>query len=105
VSRVKFEVGDAREILAKTPGPFDIIFNDIDKEGYPDVLPLVREKLRVGGMFICDNMLWSGRVVAPAEDPDTKGIQEITRLLTQARDFVTTIVPLRDGVSVSLRVA
>src|SRR5713101_169372 len=49
VSRVRFEVGDARTILKRAHGPFDVIFNDIDKEGYPDVLPLVREKLRVGG--------------------------------------------------------
>lgn len=104
-SRVRFEVGDAREILARTEGPFDVIFNDIDKEGYPDVLPLVRAKLRVGGLFICDNMLWFGRVLAPAEDPDTRGIQELTRLLAGAGDFATTLVPLRDGVSVSVRIA
>jgi len=103
--RVRFEVGDAREILGRETGPFDVIFNDIDKEGYPDVLPLVREKLRAGGLFICDNMLWSGRVLAPAEDPDTKGIVELTRRLREAPDFVTTLVPIRDGVTVSLRVS
>src|SRR5262245_30491052 len=105
VSRVRFEVGDARETLRKTPGPFDIIFNDIDKDGYPDVFPMVREKLRVGGLFICDNMLWFGRVLAPAEDPDTQGIQELTRNLREATDFVTTLAPIRDGVTISLRVA
>jgi predicted O-methyltransferase YrrM len=104
-SRVHFEVGDARDILNRTEGPFDVIFNDIDKEGYPEVLPLVRQKLRVGGLFICDNMLWFGRVLAPAEEPDTRGIQELTRLLREATDFTTTTIPLRDGVSVSLRVA
>ncbi len=104
-SRVEFHVGDARDVLAATPGPFDVIFNDIDKEGYPDVLPLVREKLRVGGLFICDNMLWSGRVLAPAEDPDTRGIQALTRPLGEAPDFTTTLIPIRDGVTVSLRIA
>ena len=103
-ARVRFHVGDAREILARTQGPFDIIFNDIDKEGYPEVFPLVREKLRVGGLFITDNMLWFGRVLQPGEDADTKGIQELTRLLTEADDFVTTLVPIRDGVTVSLKI-
>jgi len=105
VSRVHFEVGDAREILARTDGPFDVIFNDIDKEDYPDVLPLVREKLRVGGLLICDNMIWYGRVLLPAEDDDTRGIQTMTRLLTEAKDFSTTLIPIRDGVTVSLRTA
>ncbi len=104
-SRVRFEVGDARTILERTPGPFDVIFNDIDKEGYPDVLPLARLALRVGGLLICDNMLWFGRVLVPAEDPDTRGILELTRLLREAADFTTTLIPLRDGVSVSLRIA
>jgi predicted O-methyltransferase YrrM len=101
--RVTFQVGDAREILARTDGPFDVIFNDIDKEGYPDVLPLVREKLRVGGLFICDNMIWSGRVLDPSEEPATQGIQELTRLLREADDFTTTLAPIRDGVTISLR--
>jgi len=104
-ARVRFEVGDARAILARTPGPFDVIFNDIDKDGYPEVFPLAREKLRVGGLLICDNMLWFGRVLEPSEDLDTRGIQEMTRLLREAPDFVTTLVPIRDGVTVSLRVA
>jgi predicted O-methyltransferase YrrM len=103
--RVRFEVGDSRSLLARAEGPFDVIFNDIDKEGYPEILPLVREKLRVGGLFICDNMLWYGRVLLPGEDPDTRGIQEMTRLLREADDFSTTFIPLRDGVSVSLRIA
>jgi len=104
-SRVTFEVGDARQILARSEGPFDVVFNDIDKEGYPEVLPLAREKLRVGGLLICDNMLWFGRVLHPPEDDDTRGIHTMTRLLAEAKDFATTLVPLRDGVSVSLRIA
>jgi caffeoyl-CoA O-methyltransferase len=103
-SRVTFHVGDAREALKAVKGPFDVIFNDIDKEGYPDLLPLVREKLRVGGYFITDNMLWFGRVLAPAEDDSTRGIQKLTADLKEADDFTTTIIPIRDGVSVSLRV-
>lgn len=104
-SPVRFHVGDAREILSRTDGPFDVIFNDIDKEGYPDVLPLVREKLRVGGFFICDNMLWSGRVLDPGGEPSTRGIRELTRLLRDADDFATTLAPIRDGVTISLRIA
>ena len=107
--RVRFEVGDAREILRgeiERNGPlsFDILFNDIDKEQYPDVLPLARKAVRRGGLLICDNMIWFGRVLeADPADDTTRGILELTLRLKQAEDFRTTLIPIRDGVTVSLR--
>ncbi len=106
---VRYEVGDARDILAAEIRrgdtlPFDVLFIDMDKEQYPDGLPLARRALRTGGLLICDNMLWSGRVVKPTEpDEATRGILEMTRLLREAKDFHTTLIPLRDGVTVSLK--
>jgi len=108
--RVRFEVGDAREIIDREIAsgsnlPFDIVFNDIDKEQYPDVLPRARRALRTGGLLICDNMIWSGRVLEEGpQDDTTRGILELTRQLKQAEDFITTLVPIRDGVTVSFRV-
>ncbi len=106
--RVRFETGDAREILrhALERGegmPVDVVFNDIDKEQYPDVLPLARKALRSGGLLICDNMIWSGRVTEANPDETTRGILELTRSLRAATDFATTLIPLRDGVTVSLK--
>src|SRR5512145_1635804 len=62
---VDFHVAEAVEALRQTPGPFDIIFNDIDKEGYPDSLPITKEKLRSGGILIVDNMIWHGQTLDP----------------------------------------
>ncbi len=106
--RVRFEVGDARDILRRACDRgecfVDIVFNDIDKDQYPDVLPLARRALRPGGLLICDNMIWSGRVLQPeSADAATRGILEMNRLLKEAADFDTTLVPIRDGVTVSLR--
>ena len=106
--RVRFETGDAREILKRALErgdgiPVDVVFNDIDKEQYPDVFPLARRALRPGGLLICDNMIWSGRVTEPEPDEETRGILEMTRLLRESPDFVTTLIPLRDGVTVSLK--
>jgi len=104
MDRAAIEKGDALEILLRHQGPFDIIFCDIDKRDYPRVYPLMKPRLRAGGLFICDNMLWSGRVAdADRQDDDTRGIRELTRLLYADDDFHTSIVPLRDGVSISLR--
>jgi predicted O-methyltransferase YrrM len=105
-NRVSFLVGDAlAEAAELEDGAFDIVFNDIDKEFYPEVLPLARRLLRPGGLLVCDNMLWYGRVAQPGADADaaTQGVVELTRLLFEADDFVTTLVPLRDGVTLSAK--
>jgi predicted O-methyltransferase YrrM len=100
--RVEFNVGEALAIARRTPGPFDIVFCDVNKEQYPEALGVARDKLRVGGYFICDNMLRAGRVLTD-DDAGTRGVLQLTRELMAAHDFATVIVPVRDGVSLSLR--
>ncbi len=104
LDRIKLNVGSALDIAKSTTRTFDIVFCDIGKEDYPAALTIARDKLRVGGYFICDNMLRDGRVLTD-RDAGTKGVLELTRQLMEARDFVTTIVPVRDGVSLSLRIS
>ena len=107
VSRVTFEVGDAIKTLQKYPGPFDIVFIDIDKHEYPEALELARSRVRPGGYIITDNVLWSGKVVkAPAQnDRDTRGVRKYDEAAFNANDLLTVIVPLRDGVALSLKLA
>jgi predicted O-methyltransferase YrrM len=102
--QVRFEVGDAREIIKSYDGPYDIVFCDVDKDQYPGVPDLAVPRLRTGGLLLFDNMLWFGRVADPEPDEEsTRGVQEVTRLLYARDDLVTTILPLRDGVSVSVK--
>lgn len=103
LERIETNVGDALDIARRYAGLFDIVFCDIDKQDYPKAIAIAREKLRVGGLLIFDNMLWHGRVVSEY-DAQTKAVLETTFLLLDADDFVTTIVPVRDGQSLSLRV-
>ncbi|MBI1951248.1 MAG: O-methyltransferase [Acidobacteria bacterium] len=106
MDRAAIEKGDALEILPRHPGPFDIIFCDIDKRDYPRIHPLMKPRLRTGGLFICDNMLWSGRVADPGrQDDDTRGVRELTRLLHADTELTTSVLPLRDGVSISLKIS
>ncbi|MCC7162571.1 MAG: O-methyltransferase [Anaerolineae bacterium] len=102
LDRVEFNVGDALEITKKYSGPFDVIFCDIDKRSYPKVVEVAHAKLRVGGILIYDNMLWHGRVLQE-NDAETKAVRETTRLLMNDDSFFTTIVPQRDGQTISLR--
>jgi len=102
--RVRILVGDARAIVEDLDGPFDLVFNDIDKEGYPAVLPAIAERLRVGGLLVTDNVLWSGQVVKPRGDKATKAIRAYNDALAADPRFQSVILPLRDGVSVALKV-
>jgi predicted O-methyltransferase YrrM len=102
--RITIKVGDALELLSEEKEQFDIIFNDVDKEDYPRVFRLAMPKLRKGGLFVTDNVLWSGRVAQqnPAE-ATTKAILEFNRLLYSSPDLFTTILPIRDGVAVAIK--
>lgn len=104
-ARIDIRVGDALETLSKEkPDSFDIIFNDVDKHFYPRVFELAKTRVRPGGLFVTDNVLWSGKVADPkSADATTKAIIEFNRLLYASPDFFTTIIPLRDGVAVAQR--
>jgi len=103
-SRITLHTGDALEFLSEQKEEFDIIFNDVDKDDYPRVLRLVAPRLRKGGLFITDNVLWSGRVAEKnPTDSHTKAILEFNRKLSDSKDFYTTILPIRDGLAVALK--
>jgi len=90
-------------VIEEEKGPFDLIFNDVDKEGYPEVFRKAVPKLSKGGLLISDNLLWDGEVLSRNPDEATKGIQEYTRLVYRSNELFTTILPLRDGISVSIK--
>ena len=101
---VEYHVGEAIAVLQSEDGPFDLIFNDIDKHAYPASLAAIEAKLRSGGVLIVDNMLWSGRIFdAGDSSPDTAGVREVTRLLTSSPLWTTSVIPIRDGVVVAVR--
>ena len=103
--RITYHREDAVGALERVGGTWDVIYNDIDKDGYPETVDLAHARLRPGGLFITDNVLWSGRVL-PGEDdksPATHGVLEFTRRLYAHAGFVVTIDPTRDGVAVALR--
>ena len=99
---IKYHNAEAVETLRQTAGPFDLIFNDIDKHGYPDSLPVIKEKLRSGGILIIDNMLWSGRVFdSKNREKNTVAIRRFTRDITTDTDWIVSLTPMRDGMIVA----
>ena len=101
---VKYHNAEAVETLRQTEGPFDIIFNDIDKPAYPASLDVIKGKLRSGGLLIIDNILWSGRVFDKEDvSPATEAIREFTRCITTDPDWIISLAPLRDGMIIGYK--
>ncbi len=99
-----FHVAEAKATLQSMPGPFDLIFNDIEKQDYPISLPLIKDKLRTGGVLIIDNTLWSGRIFNKKDRSDaTEGVREFTRLITNDPDWIVSLIPVRDGLIVAYK--
>jgi|SRR5579872_1265044 len=105
LDRIQIEIGDACEVLERQRQPFDILFNDIDKKDYPRVFSMAARHVKPGGIFVTDNVLWSGQVVDPGEEQDeaTQAIVKFNDLQAKSEGWMTTILPLRDGVSVSFK--
>jgi predicted O-methyltransferase YrrM len=101
--KAEFLVGDAVELIKQAKGPLDLVFLDVDKERYPAACRAALPKLRRGGLLITDNVLWSGKVAERHPDAETRGIQRFTELLYRTPGLCSTIIPLRDGVSVTLK--
>lgn len=101
---IRYHIAEAVETLRQQPGPFDLIFNDIDKAGYPASLPVIADRLRAGGVLIVDNALWHGRIFDGDDDTEaTAAVRELTRMLRDDEAWLTSLVPIRDGLLVAVR--
>jgi caffeoyl-CoA O-methyltransferase len=102
--QISIKTGDALELLSEEKQQFDIIFNDVDKEAYPRVFKLALPRLRKGGLFVTDNVLWKGKVADEnPSDKRTAAIKEFNRLLYGSPELFTTILPIRDGVAIAIK--
>ena len=100
-----FDVGDALSFARTQTGLFDIVFNDIDKESYPESISVAVPLVRVGGLFITDNVLWGGKVAARGRhDGATTAIRQFNSMVSRREDLETVILPVRDGVAVCQKV-
>lgn len=113
-NRIEVHVGDAIEILSERKEEFDILFCDIDKHDYPRAARMAPERVRKGGLFLTDNSLWGGQVSYAAGNPDFKpdpepdqsarAVVEFNELMYKSPEWFVTIIPLRDGVTVALKI-
>jgi len=103
--KAQFHAGDALKTLKHADGLFDIILIDLDKESYPEALSLAKTKLKMGGLLIADNLLWFGQVLEREGDSATEKIKEFNQKLFNDCDFISTLIPIRDGVGIAYKIA
>lgn len=106
--RVRYRVGDALTGFAAEEGEFDIVYCDVDKLGYPDCWTAARERIRVGGLWLCDNVIWSGHVATGTDREGLEGATDAIRahnaMVAEDDRFVGSVIPIRDGVMTALRI-
>jgi caffeoyl-CoA O-methyltransferase len=104
LERVRFEpAGDGLLSLERAEAGLDIVFLDGEKAEYPRALAVALQKLRPGGLVLADNVLWGGAVARGESDAATAGLREYTRLIFGSEGLVSTIVPIRDGLAITLK--
>lgn len=101
--RVRVHVGAALDVLPRLEGPYDVVFLDAVKAEYPQYLDLVLPRLRASGVLAADNAFWSGRVWGKDADEETEGMRTYTKRVLDDPRLVTTILPVEDGLAVSVR--
>jgi len=104
----QFHFAWSQDVFRAAEGDFDIVYNDVDKADYLEVWEMSRERIRPGGYYVADNVLWYGRVAAEKVEHDiepgwTETIKEHNALIFADRDFDVFINPSRDGVLVARR--
>jgi predicted O-methyltransferase YrrM len=100
--RVVFHEGAALEVLARLEGTFDFVFIDCVKSEYEQYLDALLPKLEAGAMIVCDNLLWKGQVAEGGDDKSTNALRDFNRRITTDARLLTTILPVGDGLGVSL---
>ena len=100
---VSFHTSDALEVFGATEGVFDIVLCDMDKQSYSAAFAAAKDRIRKGGLFIADNAFWDGRAANPGGDPDSEAVAEFNRTVAADGGFLTVQIPIRDGVSVSIK--
>jgi predicted O-methyltransferase YrrM len=101
--KVDFWVGNSLEIIDQLRGKFDMIVCDVEKHQYPQAFRKAVPRLKKGGIFVADNVLWSGRVMDAKPDRSTAGILTFTRLVFSSPRLYSVIIPLKDGLTVSVK--
>lgn len=97
-SKIKYQIGDAKEIIPSLNETFDLVFIDADKKNNGTYYNMIIDKVRSGGLILVDNVLWSGKVLdQEASDQKTSFISKFNEMVSADQRVEKLILPVRDG--------
>jgi predicted O-methyltransferase YrrM len=102
---IQLHIGDAADILATMPGQFDLAYIDAGKQDNQVFFEMVLPRVRRGGFLLVDNVLWSGKVIHPAQDSDARSISAFNDSVLGDQRIESLILPVRDGLLLARKVA
>lgn len=96
-------IGDAMEIIPNLDKKYDLVFIDADKENYLNYYDMIVPKMKVGGIILSDNVLWSGKVLDEPNPKDlsTNILLEYNKKINEDPRVETVLLPIRDGLTVT----
>jgi predicted O-methyltransferase YrrM len=104
--RVELIEGRALDVLPILQPGFDAIFVDADKEPLERYYRHAMRLLRRGGLLLCDNAFFNGRVTDPRDTAaDVEGVRAFNRLAAGDARLASAVIPVRDGLVVGVKVA
>ena len=103
--RIDYRIGDARMVIPKLEGKFDLVFIDADKENYSHYFDLVIDRVNLNGFILADNVLWSGKVLDAKPDKDTKAILDFNEKVQRDSRVQNVLLPIRDGMMLMRKVS
>ena len=99
-ARIHLRLGEAAFVLPHLENTYDLVFIDADKPNYSNYYNLVIDDIRPGGFIIADNVLWSGKVLAPGDDENAIALHEFNQMVKADERVSNVLLPVRDGLMV-----
>jgi caffeoyl-CoA O-methyltransferase len=103
--KVEYRIGNALTIIPTLEQQFDLVFIDADKENYSRYYDLIFDKVKVGGIILADNVLWSGKITMSKPDKDTRALLEFNAKINDDTRVENVLLPVRDGIMMARKVS
>ena len=102
--KISLLIEDATTAIENISEKIDLVFIDADKVNYSKYYDILFPKLKIGGLIVADNVLWSGKVTEDVSDNETQSIKNFNTKVKNDERVENLIVGIRDGIMVCQKI-